>query len=128
MRSIDLTQQDMDIYNLWEKIYPERLAPGETLLDARFYPDNSDIIETPIQERIRNMIMHNRQYIDYIDATINPELAPKKYYSDGIKIDYKHLKQSNAAYRRRCAKHEWGLPGLEKLIIIDQGEAYSKLN
>jgi len=113
-------QTIIEIYQVWDKIYPDRYAPGEIPTETSFYPYDLSIAkrETPIQKRIRRNITHGRKFLDDIDYRWNPELAPKKYYSDGILIDWHNLLESNQAYRNRCENHEFKLPGIETAIIL----------
>jgi hypothetical protein len=116
----DLTQEDIEMYELWDRLYPERYSPGETPTGTKFYIDEI-VPETAIQRRIRDMITHGKKFPNYIDARWTPEIAPKQYYSDGIKVDWHNLKRSNQEYRKRCSKHEFGIPGIEELVIYKYG-------
>jgi hypothetical protein len=82
-------QMIIEIYKIWDKIYPERFCPGEIPqgTSIQLYDKNNILKETPIQRKIRKMLTHNRKFLDDVDYRWNPELAPKKYYSDGVPID-----------------------------------------
>ncbi|MGV8141812.1 MAG: hypothetical protein ACP5NW_05210 [Candidatus Woesearchaeota archaeon] len=116
--ALDLSQEEIELYNLWDKIYPERFAPGETPEDTRIRLTEDEYVETPIQCRIRNMITYGKRFSDYVDARWNPYIIPKKYYSDGFPVDWHNLEKSNQEYNDRSDKHEFGLPGIENLLLI----------
>lgn len=114
------TEMIIRIYKILDEIYPERFAPGEIPYVTGHYSRDldDDNIETPIQKRIREMITHGKGFLEYIDYKRNPELAPKKYYSDGVPIDWHNLDESNDAYCDRCEKDGYKLPEIETAISL----------
>jgi hypothetical protein len=88
----------IEIFALWDKIYPDRLSPGEACERGHY--------------------IHNKGRVEFVDYRKNTELAPKKYYSDGIAIDWDNIFMSNLAYEKRCEEDEFKLPGIDKAVTL----------
>ena len=108
------------IYKEWARLYPDRLLPGETAVK------NPEIIiplknmrkeQTPIQNRIEDMITYNKRYWDMINLGFNLGYNQKKYYSDGIPIDWFNIYESNKQYISRCEDSGRMFPGIEIIIF-----------
>jgi len=88
----------IEIFAMWDQIYPDRLSPGE-ICEIGHY-------------------LHDKSKVEFIDYKKNPELAPKKYYSDGVPIDWNNIFISNLEYHKRVEEHEYNLPGIEQIVPI----------
>jgi len=108
------------IFAEWNKMYPEKLVPAETPISP-IIPIEEFKNPTLIQKRIEDIVTNGTGYSEYIDLRINPTCAIKKYYSDGIKIDWNNLEKSNRQYELRCEKSGQMFPGIEQAIIYYSG-------